>query len=221
MIRIKIGKLAYLDSFLRNLTKLHIDIKESKGYYCKCNLTKLHKKGAAMKQICLNEIVTFTAGKNSSRVNVPTNEIYTQDDFTSDLHCMENTDKKADCIINLIRTKASMLSDKTEKKCITSNFILCTFDMNVLDPWFFCYQINEGRDVEQQIVMFHQGNTLSVKKLNIKSIGDLKIELSSIEKQRLVGSIYKQSIIQRDLMNRQIENIKELTMETIRKITED
>lgn len=193
----------------------------NRSYYNKSNLAKLHKKGAAMKQICLNEIVTFTAGKNSSRMNVPASEIYTQEDFVGDLHCMENTTKKADCIINLIRSKASMLSDETKKKCITSNFILCTFDTNVLDPWYFCYQINEGRDVEQQIAMFHQGNTLSVKKLNIKSIGDLEIQLAPIEKQRLVGSIYKQSIIQSDLMNRQIENIKELTMETIRKITED
>lgn len=174
-----------------------------------------------MKHICLNEIVTFTAGKNSSRMNVPANEIYTQEDFVSDLHCVENTNKNADCIINLIRTKASMLSDETKKKCITSNFILCSFDTNVLDPWYFCYQINEGKDVEQQIAMFHQGNTLSVKKLNIKSIGDLKIQLAPVEKQKLVGSIYKQSIIQSDLMNRQIENIRDLTMETIRKITED
>lgn len=174
-----------------------------------------------MKQICLNEIVTFTAGKNSSRMNIPANEIYSQEDFVNDLHCMENINKKADCIINLIRTKASILSDETKKKCITSNFILCSFDTNMLDPWFFCYQINEGRDVEQQIAMFHQGNTLSVKKLNIKSIGDLRIQLAPIEKQKLVGRIYKQSIIQSDLMNRQIENIRELTMETIRKISED
>ena len=174
-----------------------------------------------MKLICLNEIVTFTAGKNSSRMNMQPNEIYTQEDFVNDLHCMENINKKADCVINLIRTKASILSDDTKRKCITSNFILCSFDTNILDPWYFCYQINEGKDVEQQISMFHQGNTLSVKKLNIKSIGDLRLQLLPIEKQRLVGSLYKQSIIQNDLMNRQIENIRELTMETIRKITED
>lgn len=174
-----------------------------------------------MKQVCLNKIVTFTAGKNSSRMNVPANEIYTQDDFVNDLHCMREINRDADCVINLIRTKASILSDNTKKKCITSNFILCTFDTNILDPWYFCYQVNEGRNVEQQIAMFHQGNTLSVKKLNIKSIGDLKIPLPIIEKQRLAGSIYRQSIIQSDLMNRQIENMRELTMETLRKIMED
>ena len=69
--------------------------------------------------------------------------------------------------------------------------------------------------------MYHQGNTLSVKKLNIKSIGELKIELVDIEKQKLIGNIYKQSIIQNDLMNRQAENIRNLALETIRKIEED
>ena len=36
--------------------------------------------------------------------------------------------------------------------------------------------------------MYHQGTTLSVKKLNIKTIGELKIILPDIEKQRTIGN---------------------------------
>lgn len=69
--------------------------------------------------------------------------------------------------------------------------------------------------------MYHQGNTLSVKKLNVKSISKLKIQLIDIEKQKLIGDIYKQSIIQNDLMRRQAENNRKLALETIRKIEEN
>ena len=169
----------------------------------------------------LDEIVNFTLGKNVTRLKNQGDDIYTQDDFEKDLHSINNMSEKTNCIINLIRSKASPLSKETKGKCITSNFLLCSFDTKVLDPWYFCYQFNEGKGLEQQISMYHQGNTLSVKKLNIKSIGELKIELIDINKQRLIGDIYKQSIIQNDLMNRQAENIRNLALETIRKIEED
>jgi len=68
--------------------------------------------------------------------------------------------------------------------------------------------------------MYHQGTTLSVKKLNIKTIGELKIFLPEIEKQKLIGNLYRQSIIQNDLMVRQAENIREFTMALIRKMEE-
>lgn len=169
----------------------------------------------------LDEIITFTLGKNVTRLKNQGDDIYTPDDFEKDLHSINNTSEKPDCIINLIRSKASPLSTETRGKCITSNFLLCSFEAEVLDPWYFCYQFNEGKSFEQQISMYHQGNTLSVKKLNIKSIGELKIQLIDINKQKLIGNVYKQSIIQNDLMNRQAENTMKLALETIRKIEED
>ena len=95
------------------------------------------------------------------------------------------------------------------------------FDQNELDPWYFCYQFNEGKSLEQQISKYHQGTTLSVKKLNIKSIGELKIPMLEKEKQRQIGRLYRQSMIQKDLLERQAENISRLAAETIRRIEED
>lgn len=60
-----------------------------------------------------------------------------------------------------------------------------------------------------------------MKKLNIKTIGELKILLPDIEKQRNMGNLYKQSIIQNDLLVKQAENIKEFTIALIRKMEED
>ncbi len=106
-------------------------------------------------------------------------------------------------------------------KCITSNFIRCDFDTKKIYSWYFCYQFNEGKDFEKQIEMYHQGTTLSVKKLNIKTIGELKIFLPDIEKQILIGNIYRQSIIQNDLMIKQADDIKKFTMELICRMEED
>ena len=69
--------------------------------------------------------------------------------------------------------------------------------------------------------MYHQGTTLSVKKLNIKTIGELKIALPDIEKQRTIGNLYRQSMIQNDLMVKQAEDIRKFTMALIRRMEED
>ena len=174
-----------------------------------------------MKSITLNEIVQFTLGKNPTRIREQTAELYTPEDFEKDLHCIHSTKEGRGCIINLIKSKCSPISEQTERKCITSNFLRCDFDTGKIYPWYFCYQFNEGKDVEQQIEMYHQGTTLSVKKLNIKTIGELKILLPDMEKQRLIGNLYRQSIIQHDLMVKQAEDIKEFAMAFIRRMEEN
>ena len=60
-----------------------------------------------------------------------------------------------------------------------------------------------------------------VKKLNVKIIGELKIRLPGIDKQRIIGELYRQSLIQNRLMIKQAEDIKNLTLTIIRKIEED
>ena len=69
--------------------------------------------------------------------------------------------------------------------------------------------------------MYHQGTTLSVRKLNIKTIGELRIVLPDIEKQRTIGNLYRQSMIQHDLMVKRAEDIKKFTMTLIRRMEED
>ena len=91
----------------------------------------------------------------------------------------------------------------------------------MLDKWYFCYQFNEGKDFEQQIAMFHQGTTLSVKKLNVKTIGELRIKLPEIKRQRVIGEIYRQSLIQNRLMLKQAEQTKEMTLAILKQIEED
>ena len=173
-----------------------------------------------MESVSLHEIIQFTLGKNPTRIKAQVDELYTPEDFEKDLNCMNATKEGAGCIINLIKSKCSPISEQTEAKCITSNFLRCDFDTGKIYPWYLCYQFNEGKAFEQQIEMYHQGTTLSVKKLNIKTIGELKIILPDIEKQRTIGNLYRQSIIQNDLMIKQAENVKKFMMTLIRRMEE-
>ena len=171
----------------------------------------------------LGEIIRFSLGKNHTRIKEQELSLYSPENFESDLYCINEHDKRTECecIINLIKSKAAPVSKDNADKCITSNFLKCEFDGRILDKWYFCYQFNEGKDFEQQIAMFHQGTTLSVKKLNVKTIGELKIGLPDIDKQKIIGELYRQSLMQNHLMIKQAEDIKNLTLTIIRKIEED
>lgn len=186
----------------------------------KCNLTKL-QKGAAMEIKKLNAIIHFTLGKNPTRLKEQELNLYAPEDFENDLYSITEHDKTAECVINLIKSKAAPVSLDNTEKCITSNFLKCEFDGQILDKWYFCYQFNEGKDLEQQIAMYHQGTTLSVKKLNMKIIGELEIKLPGIKKQRKIGELYRQSLIQNRLIMKKAEDIKNLTLAIIREIEED
>ena len=169
----------------------------------------------------LSEVINFSLGKNPTRIKEQELSLYSPENFESDLYCINGHDQRSECIINLIKSKVAPVSMDNADKCITSNFLKCEFDGRILDKWYFCYQFNEGKDFDQQIAMFHQGTTLSVKKLNVKIIGELKIRLPDIDKQRKIGALYRQSLIQNRLMIKQAEDIKNLTLTIIRKIEED
>lgn len=174
-----------------------------------------------MELIRLDEIIEFSLGKNVTRIKEQDTEIFTPEDFERDLSSGDNECNTYGCIINLIKSKAAPISVHTESKVITQNFLKCLLDESKILPWYFCYQFNEGKELEQQIAMFHQGTTLSVKKLNVKTISDLKINLPDLEKQKLIGDAYRRSILQYQLYIKQAEDIKKYTLEMIRKIEED
>ena len=169
----------------------------------------------------LENIIEFTAGKNITRLNeIPESNVYTQKDFDDDLNGV-NQDYISGCIINLMKSKIAPCTKFTSEKCLITNFLSCTFDKDTLDQWYLCYLFNESKAVERQMNRFQQASVLSVRKLTIKSIGDLKINLIDIDKQRNIGKLYKEYLRKNYLMRQQIENISKLTKETIRRIEED
>ena len=78
----------------------------------------------------LSDIINVTLGKNPTRLKEQEVCLYLPEDFENDLYCMSEYDGKAECIINLIKSKAAPISAKNKDKCITSNFLKCEFCVN-------------------------------------------------------------------------------------------
>lgn len=174
-----------------------------------------------MKKKRLCDIVDFSLGDNPSRIKDAEQDLYTQDDLLKDLSGVNDTISTHKCIINLMRSDAAPLSEQTAKKKITSNFLQCSFSPDCLDPWYFCYQFNEGKEIQQQISKYSQGTVLSVKRLNMQMIGDMQMSLPDMKKQKLIGELYKNSVRQYNLLCKKAEDMKSMTLATIRKIEED
>ena len=82
----------------------------------------------------LEDIITFTLGKNPTRIK-DDEDVYTPEDFEKDLVCVNNQNSQSVCIINLMKSKAAPVSVKTNGKIISSNFLRCEFDEEVLEQW--------------------------------------------------------------------------------------
>ena len=169
----------------------------------------------------LNDVMDFNLGKNITRIRDENSNIYTQEDFEKDLKMNDTEDTQHACILNLIKSKAAPVSQCSERKTLTQNFMKCSLDTSVILPWYFCYQFNEGKYLDQQISMFHQGTTLSVKKLNIKMVEDLMIPLPDLEKQKNIGEAYRRVIKQYELSIKQAVNTRRYALELLRLIGEE
>lgn len=174
-----------------------------------------------MNKVMLGDVITFTLGKNSTRIKEHESKIYSLEDFEGDLQAAEEISNNYGCTINVIKSKASPLSEKTVDKVLNSSYVKCDFDPEVLDPWYLCYQINEGTEIEQQINMFNQGTWTSVKKINVGMISQMTINLPDIKKQKVIGELYRQSIVQNNLLIKQADILKKFNMKLIKKIEED
>lgn len=184
--------------------------------------------------IALGDLVTFSAGTNLTRLNddVSNNNIYTLEDFDSDLCSLSKeyvadgtsaTKEKGfisvagDVVISMTRSQAGIVSPENSGKYLNSNFVKCEFDRNKLYPWYFCYLLNESTTVSQQIKKLQQGTIGCINRLTISMIGSLLFELVELSRQRTVGDLYRNMLIQEHLTLKQMENMRRYTLEIIKK----
>lgn len=171
-----------------------------------------------MKKYKLNEIMFFTLGNNPSRSFDEGRDMYSLEDFDKDLHGKNKNLEKSFCIINLIKTKAAPLSEMTRGKYMSLNFLKCEINEKVLDKWYFCYQFNEGENLNRQISMSLQGTTIAVRKLNLKTISDLEIDLPKLSEQQKIGEIYRQSLLQYWSLCEMAEDIRTVMLAVLKKM---
>lgn len=144
----------------------------------------------------------FTAGLNLTQLgeSYPKEEVYSAEDIEDDLAQIkgENDIKegsfpiatsRGEVIIGLSSNKAAVVTTKNENKLLKNFFIKCEFDSNLLDPWYFCYFLNESREFKEAKTAGLIGAT---RILTVKEITKLSVALPSIEEQRKIGKVYRQ-----------------------------
>lgn len=141
--------------------------------------------------------------KISADPNSPKYLMYSQSDLINDLNQVKGSDDETaviktfdelkllhagDVVFSLISGEASLVTQEHEGYLYTQNYLKLVTN-GLLDSRYLVYLLNNSVDIKKQLFVGNQGSI--VKKITVKQIRGLTIpDLPSIEKQRLIGSIY-------------------------------
>jgi restriction endonuclease S subunit len=177
------------------------------------------------KKTKVGNLIQITAGPNLSRLRFGFDEksIYTSQNIEEDLSQVDSKSsfvKKSpsefstnigDLILGMIICKAAVVSPKNSGLLINSNFAKCMFDAVKLDPWFFCYWLNESEEIAVQTHMINLRGILTPN-----TVENLEISLPDIFIQRELGTIYRKRKRFEFLLNTEKDEINKLTKQLIK-----
>lgn len=156
----------------------------------------------------LSDYVTFVSGVNSTRANKQIDDVivyYEQSDFNNDFNHLDGyeieenpsdfgkqTLKEGDIVISNNQQKAVMIGKSNAGKVISLNFTKVEFKKQTLDKNYFLYLFNSNKFIQRQKEREQQGNVL--QKLSTKALGELKIPVIPLEKQKKIGEAYSKTL---------------------------
>ena len=156
----------------------------------------------------LSDYVTFVSGVNSTRANKQIDDVivyYEQSDFNNDFNHLDGyeieenpsdfgkqTLKEGDIVISNNQQKAVMIGKSNAGKVISLNFTKVEFKKQTLDKNYFLYLFNSNKFIQRQKEREQQGNIL--QKLSTKALGELKIPVIPLEKQKKIGEAYSKTL---------------------------
>lgn len=167
----------------------------------------------------IDEITVIKVGQNISRISddaLKENVFYTYDDLNFDLTHMDeesfrqNSESesnyltyKGDIVISFVSTKAAVITKNNQGKLINQNFAKIIIDEALIDPYYFCYILNEANHIGKQKLMLMQGSNLP--KMTPAILKELHVNLPSLKKQSLIGKAYFNLCKRQYLLKRQSE----------------
>ena len=156
----------------------------------------------------LSDYVTFVSGVNPTRANKQIDDVivyYEQSDFNNDFNHLDGyeieekisdfgkqTLKEGDIVISNNQQKAVMIGKSNAGKVIPLNFTKVEFKKQALDKNYFLYLFNSNNFIQRQKEREQQGNVL--QKLSTKALGELKIPVIPLEKQKKIGETYSETL---------------------------
>lgn len=174
----------------------------------------------------LGNIVKLEAGINRSRINeyASDNCFYTVVSIENDLNqseCQERFTElngqlmafSGDVVVGMVAGRAAVVSMANSGKALTSNFVKCSFDKTIIDPWFLVFWFNESDEVKLQNHM-NTGRAL----YSPSAISSLEITLPRIDLQQRIGRIYKDVCRKSYLLEREKTIWEKLVLGEIKKV---
>lgn len=175
----------------------------------------------------LSEVMELVAGPNRTRLSgtINENDLYSVSSIDDDLNQLKiiNSEKhyidmnyhirEGDLIISNFKKKAAVASSISSGKILTSNFCKCNYNKDLLDPWYFCYFVNETNEFKKQI------EKEGFRAFSNALLCSLEIVLPELELQRKIGRAYKVMCRQNYLLEKQQDAYRRLIIESIKKIS--
>ena len=97
--------------------------------------------------------------------------------------------KQKDIVVGLSSRKAMVIEEERSNKLLLSNFALVRVDVNKLDPYYFCWLLNENLQFQKSLEQKVQGSA-HVFILPINKLKESELDLPNINIQRKVGLLY-------------------------------
>lgn len=179
----------------------------------------------------IDEIAIIKVGQNISRIpddELNNNIFYTFDDLNFDLtHIDDEYVKKnknsqsdyfthrGDIVISFVGTKATVITESNQGKLINQNFAKIIIDESLMDPYYFCYVLNEANQIRKQKFVLMQGSNLP--KMTPAILKDLHVNLPDLQKQSLIGKAYFNLCKRQYLLKQQSELEEQIFLKLIRK----
>lgn len=152
----------------------------------------------------INEVAIIKVGQNVSRISddaLKEHIFYTFDDLNFDLTHMDDEYFKrmgnsqgnhithtGDIVVSFVGTKAAVITESNQGKLLNQNFAKIIIDESLIDPYYFCYILNEANQIRKQKLVLMQGSNLP--KMTPAILKDLHISLPNLQKQSLIGRAY-------------------------------
>ena len=97
--------------------------------------------------------------------------------------------KQKDIVVGLSSRKAMVIEEERSNKLLLSNFALVRVDVNKLDPYYFCWLLNENLQFQKSLEQKVQGSA-HVFILPINKLKESELDLPNINIQRKIGLLY-------------------------------
>lgn len=179
----------------------------------------------------INEIAIIKVGQNVSRISddkLKEHIIYTFDDLNFDLthiddeYLIQNRNSQSnhlthtgDIVISFVGTKATVVTEDNQGKLLNQNFAKIIIDVSLIDPYYFCYVLNESNQIRKQKLVLMQGSNLP--KMTPSILKDLTVNLPNIQKQSFIGRAYFNLCKRQYLLKQQSELEEQFFLKLIQK----